>query len=172
MTNEFKIIDPTEIHGNTFQMIDKQWFLLTAGNLQKFNTMTASWGTMGILWNKPVFFCFVRPQRYTYQFMESSSHYTISFLGETQRPALKFCGKFSGKDVDKIGSTGLIPKETQNGAIYFEQADLVLECRKLYFSDLDPSHFLDPLILKNYPINDFHRLYIGEIVKCMLKSKR
>jgi flavin reductase (DIM6/NTAB) family NADH-FMN oxidoreductase RutF len=169
MTNEFKIIDPCEIQGNTFQMIDKQWFLLTAGNLHKFNTMTASWGSFGILWNKPVVFCFVRPQRYTFQFMEASQSFTMCFLGEEYRDALKFCGKFSGKDLDKIASTGLIPKETASGSVYFEQANLVLECRKLYFSDLDPTHFLDPQILKNYPINDFHRLYIGEIVSCMSK---
>jgi flavin reductase (DIM6/NTAB) family NADH-FMN oxidoreductase RutF len=165
----FRETDPTEIQGNPFQMIDKQWFLLTAGNLQNFNTMTASWGTMGILWNKPVVFCFVRPQRYTYKFMESADQFTLCFLGRGNRSILNYCGKFSGRDVDKIKSTGLIPRETPGGSIYFEQAELVFECKKLYFSDLDPTHFLDPSIFGNYPLNDFHRFYIGEIVKCLQK---
>lgn len=167
----FNEIRPTEIQGNTFQQIDKQWFLLTAGNKQNFNTMTASWGTFGILWNKPVVFCFVRPHRFTYNFMETSDQFTLSFLGEEHRKTLNFCGTYSGRDVDKVESTGLIPIETQEGAIYFEQAELVLVCHKLYFSDLDPSHFLDPSILRNYPTHDFHRLYIGEIRKCLQKIR-
>ena len=166
----FNEIRPTEIQGNTFQRIDKQWFLLTAGNKQNFNTMTASWGTFGILWNKPVVFCFVRPHRYTFQFMESSGLFTLSFLDKEHRRTLNFCGKYSGRDVDKISSTGLIPRETREGSIYFEQAELALECRKLYFADLDPSHFLDPSILKNYPAKDFHRVYIGEIITCFKKT--
>lgn len=167
--SKFKEVKPAEIQGNPFHMIDKQWFLITAGNLKSFNTMTASWGGMGILWNKPVAFCFVRPQRYTYQFMEKSDTFTMSFLGKEHRDKLNFCGKYSGRDVDKIQKTGLLPVETKEGLVYFEQADLVMECRKIYFSDLDPSHFLDPSIQKNYPINDYHRLYIGEIQKCLVK---
>lgn len=165
----FKEINPAEISGNTFQMIDKQWFLITAGTIRKCNTMTASWGAFGILWNKPVVFCFVRPHRFTYQFMESSEMFTLSFLDSKYRSKLNFCGKHSGRDIDKIAHTGLTPIETPLGSIYFEQAELVMECRKLYFSDLDPSHFLDQAILKNYPINDFHRLYIGEIINCLKK---
>jgi flavin reductase (DIM6/NTAB) family NADH-FMN oxidoreductase RutF len=167
----FEEIKPTEIQGNTFQMIDKQWFLLTAGNLKNFNTMTASWGGLGILWNKPVVFCFVRPQRFTYQFMETSKQFTMSFLGAEHRSKLNYCGKYSGRNVNKIVSTGLISKETPGGSIYFEQADLVLECVKIYVSDLDPSHFLDPSILNNYPKKDYHRLFIGEIISCLQKSQ-
>jgi flavin reductase (DIM6/NTAB) family NADH-FMN oxidoreductase RutF len=166
----FKEVNPYDIQGNAFKMIDKQWFLITAGTLDNFNTMTASWGTLGILWNKPVFICFIRPQRFTYEFMEASLHFTISFLPKEYRDALNFCGKYSGRDVDKMGSTGLTPIESAGGAIYFEQAELVLECSKLYFSDLDPSHFLDSSILKNYPKEDFHRLYIGEITHSFAKK--
>lgn len=168
--NLFTEIRPSEIKGNPFQMIDKEWFLITAGNLDNFNTMTASWGSLGILWNKPVVFCFVRPQRYTYQFMEKSESFSLCFFGKEFRSELNFCGKYSGRDIDKIEYTGFKPLEAQNGSVFFEQAHLVLECKKLYFSDIDPSHFLDPTIQKNYPINDYHRMYIGEIQKCMVKS--
>jgi len=90
-------IDPREINQNPFTLIDDDWFLLSAGNLSTFNTMTASWGGMGILWNKPVVFCFVRPQRYTYKFMESNDLFTMSFFDESYRKALSLCGKVSGR---------------------------------------------------------------------------
>ncbi|NVO18359.1 MAG: flavin reductase [Bacteroidetes bacterium] len=170
MEKLFKEVDPVEINENVFHLINDTWFLLTAGTLTNFNTMTASWGSLGILWNKPVAFAFVRPQRHTYGFMEQAERFTLSFLSEEYRPALKYCGKYSGRDVDKILNTGLIPLGTKNGSVTFEQSSLVLECRKLYFSDLDASHFLDPKIIKNYPLNDFHRMYIGGIEHCLVKK--
>ncbi|MCD8186883.1 MAG: flavin reductase, partial [Rikenellaceae bacterium] len=74
-----------------------------------FNTMTASWGAMGFLWNKPVAFVFVRPERYTFEFMEEYSAFTLSFMGKDQRHALKVCGSQSGRDSDKIADAGLKP---------------------------------------------------------------
>ena len=168
MTNHlFKEIAPEEIDGNVFRMIDKQWFLLTAGNLGHYNTMTASWGGLGILWNKPVAFCFVRPTRFTYQFMEETEYFSMSFLDKEYRKALNFCGKHSGRDVNKMDASGLSPLNTDKGTIFVEQASLVLECRKLYFSDLKPEHFLDKSTINNYPNADYHRMYVGEIVKCL-----
>ena len=169
--NSFINISPTLITDNPFQLIDKEWMLLTAGSLNSFNTMTASWGGFGILWNKPVVFCFVRPVRYTYEFMEKSEFFTATFFDRKYRKALSFCGANSGRDTDKMAATGLTPLASQNGTVYFEQARLVLECRKLYFSDIDPEHFMLPEINKNYPLADYHRMYIGEIVSCMQKVK-
>lgn len=172
MTNElFKNINPTQITDNPFQLIDKEWMLITAGELGSFNTMTASWGGFGILWNKPVVFCFVRPVRYTYQFMEKTGFFTATFFDREYRKALNFCGANSGRDTDKMAATGLTPIMSPNGSVYFEQARLVLECRKLYFSDIDPGHFILPEIKKNYPMEDYHRMYIGEIVNCLQKIK-
>lgn len=165
-------ISPTLISDNPFQLIDKEWMLITAGELLSFNTMTASWGGFGILWNKPVVFCFVRPVRYTYQFLEESAFFTATFFDRKYRKALNFCGANSGRDIDKMAATGLTPLASSNGSVYFEQAKLVLECRKLYFSDIDPAHFLVPEINKNYPMADYHRMYIGEIVSCMQKGKK
>ncbi|HEX7410914.1 MAG TPA: flavin reductase [Bacteroidales bacterium] len=172
MSNEsFINISPTLITDNPFQLIDKEWMLITAGKLESFNTMTASWGGFGILWNKPVVFCFVRPVRYTYQFMEKSDFFTATFFDRKYRKALDFCGANSGRDMDKMAATGLKPLASPNGSVYFEQARLVLECRKLYFSDIDPEHFLVPAINKNYPNADYHRMYIGEIVSSMQREK-
>ena len=169
--NDFRKIKPQDINQNPFTLIDDDWFLLTSGGLQSFNTMTASWGGMGILWNKPVVFCFVRPQRYTYKFMESNNLFTMSFFDETHRDALNLCGKVSGRQTDKIKATGLKPIDSPGGSVFFEQAKLMFECKKLYFSDIDPEHFLIDGISSNYPKKDFHRMYVGEIVSCFSNTK-
>ncbi len=141
--------------------------LITAGNIKSFNTMTASWGGLGVLWNKNVAFIFIRPQRYTYGFAERSGFFTLSFFGEEYRDALNFCGSHSGRDVNKMEHTGLIPVETDRGNVYFSQARTVMECRKLYAGDILPEQFIDRALEKKiYPSKDYHRFYIGEIVKC------
>ena len=109
--------------------------LLTAGNEEKLNTMTISWGGTGILWNKPVAFVFVRPQRYTKEFIDSNKYFTMSGYSDEMRPAIKFCGRNSGREIDKIKETGLIPVFEEK-APYFKQAKLVLVCRKLYAQEL------------------------------------
>ena len=94
---------------DVFRLIGKEWMLITAGNIQHFNTMTASWGGLGWLWNKPVAFIFVRPERYTYEFIESGGRITLSFLPEAFKPVLNLCGSKSGREIDKIKETGLLP---------------------------------------------------------------
>jgi len=163
---ELKKISPNEISQNPFELIDDDWFLLSAGDLHAFNTMTASWGGMGILWNKPVVFCFVRPHRYTYKFMEENDFFTMSFFNETHRKALNICGKVSGRDTDKMQATGLKPFASPAGSVFYEQSKLMFECRKLYFNDIVPEHFMMESIHNNYPRKDYHRMYIGEIISC------
>ena len=170
MASDFKNIDPDQIGDNAFKLIDKDWMLITAGTIDDFNAMTASWGGFGILWHKPVAFCFIRPNRHTYGFMEKNEYFTLSFYPEKHKKILEFCGTKSGRNVDKIKETGLLPVKGVTGAVYFGQARLVLECRKIYYQDLDPQKFLDPEIHKNYPINDYHRMYVGEILKCMVNQ--
>lgn len=166
---DFREIRPESIADNTFKLIDKDWMLITAGTLESWNTMTASWGGFGILWHRPVSFCFVRPTRHTYEFMERAGRYTLSFFAEEWRDALNLCGTTSGRDTDKAAATGLRPVSGPSGAVWFEQARLVLDCRKLYFADLDPGHFLLPAIEEEYPKKDFHRLYIGEVERCLAR---
>jgi flavin reductase (DIM6/NTAB) family NADH-FMN oxidoreductase RutF len=166
----FKELNIKELKDNIFKLFNDDWTLITAGTSDSFNTMTASWGTMGILWNRQIAICFIRPQRYTHQFTEKSSFFTLSFFEEEHREILKFCGANSGRDFDKIKETGLIPVATTSGNIGFKQAKLVLECRKLYSDNLKPDNFIvKEIIGKNYPKADFHRFYIGEIEKCYLR---
>lgn len=170
MSSNFKLIEPDQISDNTFNLIGKDWMLITAGSLQSYNMMTASWGGLGILWGKKVCFCVIRPSRYTYEFIEKAENFTLTFFEEKYRNALNFCGSKSGRDVDKAAATGLTPIEGSSGAVYFDEARLVLECKKLYYHDLDPQHFLDAGMEKNYNGSDYHRLYFGEIIQSYIKE--
>lgn len=166
----FRSVDAETLSENVFKLFDKDWMLVTAGKMDSFNTMTASWGAFGILWHKQVAFCFVRPQRYTYQFMEKHDYFTLCFFDETHREALDFCGSHSGRHVDKIRETGLTPVPTSMGNVCFEESRLVIECQKIYFDDFRPQHFLNKAIYKNYPRKDYHRLYIGEIIQIYIRQ--
>lgn len=167
---KYKEIQPSEITENAFKMIGKDWMLVTAGNIDNFNTMTASWGGMGVLWNKNVAFSFIRPQRYTLEFIDDNEYYTLSFLEDDQKPALTFCGRNSGRDVDKIQATGLTPIFDAQ-APYFSQAKLVLVCKKLYKQSMTADSFIDSsLISTNYAEGDFHYTVVGEIVKVLVKD--
>ncbi len=168
--HNFKSIKPTAITDNVFKLLDKDWMLITAGTMDHYNTMTASWGHMGIMWNLPVAIAWVRPQRYTFEFTERNSDFTLSFFTEEYRQALQFCGSRSGRDHDKAAETGLTPVVTESGNVFFREARLVMECRKLYADDLKSENFIVPEIAgKHYPKNDFHRFYMGEIVNLMVK---
>ncbi|HNS33348.1 MAG TPA: flavin reductase [bacterium] len=166
----FKEIKPRQIEENLFKLIGEDWMLITAGNLESFNTMTASWGGFGVLWSMNVSFIFVRPVRYTWQFIEKNSFYTLSYFEESYRKSLQICGEKSGRDTDKVKEAGLTPFETANGNVCFREAKLVIECKKLYFHDINPSMFMNPSIESNYPGKDYHRMYTGEIVNVMKKS--
>ena len=161
-----------EFSGSVFERMDSQWMLITAGNVEQekgnWNTMTASWGGLGVLWNKDVAFVFVRPSRYTFGFLNDSEIFTLSFFDEAHRSALDLAGEKSGRDMDKASAAGLNPVHFESGpikgAVSFKEARDIIFCKKLYAQDLDPLLFLDESIAKNYNGCDYHRLYIGEIL--------
>lgn len=164
---KFKEISASEITQNIFDLIGKDWALVTSGNADKFNTMTISWGGAGIMWGKPVAFTFIRPQRYTFEFMEANGFYTMSFFDEKYRDALKLCGTKSGRDIDKVAQTGLTPAFAEDGIPYFEEAKLVLVCKKLYAQSLNQESIVDGEAVDKWYDNDFHKMYISEIVKVL-----
>lgn len=168
----FEKINPFELKENVFDMLQDEWMLITAGDSNSFNTMTAAWGGFGILWRKPIATIYVRPQRYTYQFTEKYDTFTLSFFGHgNYRKALSFCGSKSGRDYDKPAETGLSPVLTPSNSIAFQEARLIIECRKLYFDDIKPEQFVDLEIDGSiYPTKDYHRFYIAEIVNCYKKN--
>ena len=147
--------------------------LVTVGKKDKCNMMTASWGCIGWLWNKPVAVIFIRPERFTHGLIEENDYVTLSFLGNDPeaRKIYKFCGSKSGRDFDKVKETGLKPVETALGNVTYEQARLTLECKKLYKDDIKPACFLDPDIEKWYGGKNggYHDMYIVEIVNAYVK---
>ncbi len=166
----FKEIKPSEISESAFKLIGDDWALVTSGTEEKFNTMTISWGGVGIMWGKPVAFTFIRPQRYTFSFMENNGYYSMSFFDEKYRDALKFCGSKSGRDYDKVKETGLTPKFTEDGVPYFEEAKLVLVCKKLYAQELNKESIIDSESVDKWYNDDFHKMYVSEIVKVYCKD--
>lgn len=164
-------VDVKNLKQNAFSLIGDQWMLITAGTPQRCNTMTANWGGLGVLWGADVATCYIRPQRYTNDFVEKSDYFTLSFLGEEYRKELSFCGSKSGREVDKIKECGFHISAGEGDAPFFQEAELVLICRKLYWQDMDPTHILTPEIdEKWYPQKDYHRIYIGEIAQAYQKD--
>ena len=165
----FEKIDPKALDQNVFSLIGDQWMLITAGTKDQCNTMTASWGGLGVLWGKPVATVYIRPQRYTLEFVEREDTFTVCFYREEYGKALALCGSKSGRDMDKVKECGFTVA-TAEGAPHFEEADLVLVCKKSYWQDMDPTHFLDGEIdSKWYPEKDYHRIFIGEILEVLRK---
>lgn len=164
----FEKIDICSVKDNFTKMIRDDWALLTAGTRDNFNTMTVSWGMSGELWGKDVVAVFVRPQRYTFEFMESNDEFTLSFFGGEYKKALAFCGSKSGRDHDKAKECAITPLPL-GPATAFDEAELVIRCKKIAASDMSPDSFLDPEIAKNYPNRDYHRVYIGEVTEVLKK---
>jgi flavin reductase (DIM6/NTAB) family NADH-FMN oxidoreductase RutF len=167
-----------DFRGSPSQRIGMDWMLISAGNAAldgrgDWNTMTASWGGLGVLWGRDVAFMFIRPSRRTFEFANNNELFTLSFFDAGHRDALNFIGSNSGRDFDKAAETGLHPllfgKDAAEGkaagAIGFKEAENIIVCRKLYTHDFEPEKFLDsPLIEKAYNGADYHRMYIGEIL--------
>lgn len=168
----FKKIEVSKLNENVFELIGKQWMLVAAGSPDtKFNMMTASWGGLGWLWEKPVSFIFVRPQRYTFEFTEKEDYYTLSFYAEQYREILKLLGTKSGRNFDKMTQSGLTPFKTPNGSVAFKEARIIIECKKLFSTFLKEEDFIDKETVKSkYPSKDFHKMYVGEIVNVWIKE--
>ena len=164
-----KKIDPKDVSQNVFSLIGDQWMLITAGTAEKCNTMTASWGGLGVLWGGPAATCYIRPQRYTKEFVDREEYFTLTFFGEEWRKALSLCGSKSGRDTDKVKECGFTVKTAACGAPYFEEAELVLVCRKRFAQDMDPANIPQDIKEKWYPNQDYHTMYIGEIVEALKK---
>jgi flavin reductase (DIM6/NTAB) family NADH-FMN oxidoreductase RutF len=160
-----KQIKPSKLNVDIVRLWDKQWFLLTAGIGNDFNMMTVSWGSIGCLWNKPFAQVVVRPQRYTYQYMEKYPDFTLCAFPDKYHSDLRLLGTLSGRDGDKLSRTVLTAIKSQKvAAPSYQQAALILECRKMYWQDMNPGGFIDQRIERNYPIQDYHRIYFGEIL--------
>lgn len=166
----FKEIAPEAFNESVFKVIGKDWLLLTGTAEGKSNAMTASWGGMGIMWGKPVAYIFIRPQRYTKEFVDKADGMTICVFGEEKRKMMSYFGTVSGRDEDKIAKSGLTPVE-EGGRVYFEEARVAMVCRKLFAQELREECILDKASdAKWYPEKDYHTMYIMEIEKLLIKE--
>ena len=150
---------------NAMKMIGDDWMLITAYDKEqeRVNAMTASWGTMGVLWNKSVCICFVRPQRHTHKLLCEQDRFSIAFMGEEHRDALRLCGRESGRDTDKLDACGLSTSEL-DGVPVINEAQTVLVCKKLYEDKLREGCFIEPSVMETYRAkNDYHTFYVCEI---------
>ncbi len=145
------------------QIFNKDWALVTAGDSQRFNTMTIGWGGLGTLWSKPVATVYVKPCRYTHEFLEQNEYFTVSFFDEKHKKALGLLGSKSGRDCDKVKESGLTPRFLPNG-VTFAEAYTTLVCKKLYRQDLDLNAIPQDAIDRYYKSEAPHTMYIGEVV--------
>ena len=164
-------IDPKQISDNFIKAIGSDWALVPAGDHVEQNTMTVSWGGVGVMWNYPVAIVVIRPQRYTFEFTERCDKLTLSFLPEEYRKALTYCGTHSGRDEDKISNAGLSVTFTEEDTPAIAEARLVLECRKLYTDTIKAENFIEQGIVERwYPESDFHKVYVLQITNAYIKK--
>jgi len=168
---ELKPIQAKELTANTFRTIGDEWLLICTNDRdhERINMMTASWGGLGILWNREVVYLFVRPQRYTHKLLGEQDRFSVLVLPDSLKATHKVFGSLSGRDLDKISETGLTPIML-DGVSAVEEAKLVLVVKKLYEDIIKKEGFLEEALLKNYPNEDFHTVYVCEIEKVYCKE--
>ena len=168
--SKFTEIKPEELNQNPFQLIGKDWMLITSEKDNKTNTMTASWGGFGVMWGKNVAYIVLRPQRYTKEFVDNTDSFSLTFFDEGFKKQLGYLGSVSGRDEDKISKCNLTIQHSSHTP-YFEEGDLAVICKKLYAQDFKPECFIaSELDNKWYPEKDYHTLYIAEVEKVLIKE--
>ncbi|WP_177917232.1 flavin reductase family protein [uncultured Eubacterium sp.] len=166
----FEEIKFSDVKENVIDLISKQWALVTAGNEEAYNTMTVSWGSVGELWGMDMATVYIRPQRYTDEFLNSNDYFTISFYPEELKQQIHgVCGSKSGRDVNKAQEAGITPVFDE-AAPYFAEAKLVLVCRKAAKGCFTPEQFIDNEKIDKWYDGDYHNIYYGEIEKVLIKK--
>ena len=158
-------VDPKTLAPEVFRVFGANNALLTAGDRNGCNTMTIGWCGLGRMWNLSACTVYVRPERYTYEFMESHDYFTVSVLPESEKETMVLCGTKTGRDTDKFAACGLTVAYGAGDAPYIAQSEWVLVCRKLYAQDLKADCLTDRRPETFYQGDGWHRMYIGEVVE-------
>lgn len=159
----FQKLNLDELEINPFKMIGKDWMLVTSGNEEKVNTMTASWGGVGVMWGKNVVYVFIRESRYTKEFIDREGTFSLSFPNESYRKEMKFLGTVSGRDEDKIGEAG-VHVGYMEGIPYIDEGNMIMTCRVMSKTFIDKKDYIDESIDSTWYANgDYHAMYIAEI---------
>lgn len=162
---KFEKIDVTKANVNPFQRIGQDWMLISAKKEGKVNTMTASWGMMGVFWGKNVVTVGIRPQRFTKEFVDAGDTFTLTFFDGERKKEMGYLGTVSGRDEDKISKVDFHVVKTEEGQPTFEEGTMVFVCKKLMETQLNPEEFIDKEVDdKWYPEKDYHHMYTAEVV--------
>lgn len=153
---------------NPFEKFYQHWALVTAGNKDNFNTMTVAWGSMGTVWSRPIVTIYIKPCRYTYNFLNENDYFTVSFYDEKYKKEMSILGTKSGKDIDKVALTSLTPVEV-NGSMSFAEANCTIVLKKIYYQDMDINQMPSAVVDRYYTEELPHRMYIGEVVEIIEK---
>lgn len=164
----FEKLDISQLDKSPVALLGEQWTLITAGTEEKCNTMTASWGALGVLWGSPMATVYIRPQRYTKEFVDAEEYFSLCFFSSDYKEKLAYCGKESGRTVDKIQECGFTM--VYGEAPYMAEADLVLLCKKRCCMPMDGALLPEDVKSRWYPQEDYHHIYYGEIVEALQKK--
>ena len=158
---------------NPFTKIGTEWMAVTAGDGKKVNTMTASWGTIGVLWGKNVVSIFIRDSRYTKEFIDKQDTFSLTFFdmqNKENKLALKYFGAVSGRKEDKIADAKMHVDYASDGTPYIDEGNLVLICRKMSATKILPEQFIDDAIDSTwYKDKDYHTMYIAEVTEILAR---
>ena len=165
----FREISAKELDFNAFKMIGDEWMLVGAKNGEKVNAMTASWGSVGVMWGKNVAYVFIRPQRFTKELVDKEGRFSLSVLPEEYKDTLMYFGRVSGRVEDKVKVSGLKVADC-DGVPYFEEANKVLVLKTLYRQQMNEESAFCDCVTKHYPNNDYHYMYVAEIEKVLVKD--
>ncbi len=144
----------------------KDGCLLTSGSINDFNTMTIGWGMIGTIWRKKTFIVYVKPTRYTYNYMENNDYFTVTFFKEKYKEEMVYLGTKSGRDTNKVKDVNFHPLEIDNG-VTFKEAYCTILCKKYYYTDIDKNNIPEEAVDRYYKDNSLHRVYYGEIIKIL-----
>ena len=160
----FRKIDIKDFNENPFTLFKKDAALMTVGTLADHNTMTVGWGTLGILWRNEIAIAYVKPTRYTFEYMDKTDTFVFAWFDDSEKSKdiLKFCGTKSGRDYDKDKECNLTPIEI-DGGIGYEEARLLIVCEIIYEDQFKEEEMRDISYMSIYPDNLLHHRYIGRI---------
>ena len=166
---KWKEISPDKFKEDPFTMIGQDWMLIAAESEGRANAMTAAWGGLGVIWAKNAAFIFIRESRFTKKLVDGSDTFSLCFFDHDKYLNMYgYMGSISGRDQDKIAQTQLTLVHDAEGTPYFEEASLVILCRKLSATEITADQFIDPTIdAQHYSDKDYHTMYIGEVLKIL-----
>lgn len=161
------------------QALTDRWMLVTSGDPGGFGTMTISWGGSGYIWKKDVIFIVIRESRNTLTYLKTHPTFSLTVFDKSYQDKLLFCGRNSGRDIDKISHCNFTPCfDTIEQTPYFEEAHTAIICRQLYRSLMEKDEYIDSIPSEIWEAwyntgvhtDDRHHLIIASVEKILIKG--